>query len=302
MSKYLLDIVGPTASGKTSLSLFIAKRLDAEIISCDSRQFYREMKIGTASPSVEELSNVKHHFIGHISIHDRYSAGIFEKEALEKIDNLHAKNDFVVMVGGSGLYERAILEGLDSFPKIPVQVKDKVRTLYEKGGLEILQASVFEVDPEYYKEVDRQNARRLMRALEVYETVGEKYSEFRKSQKKERPFQVIRVGVDWTREKLYERINNRVDLMVDQGLFEEAQSLYSFRHLPALQTVGYQEVFAHLDGNFSIEFAISEIKKNSRRYAKRQMTWYRKYNDVEWFPPKKEGEVLGYIKSKISKI
>ncbi|MDR2122825.1 MAG: tRNA (adenosine(37)-N6)-dimethylallyltransferase MiaA [Flavobacteriaceae bacterium] len=297
--KILLSVVGPTAIGKTSLSILLAGHLDTEIISCDSRQFFREMKIGTAFPTQEELTSVPHHFIGNLSIEQDYSVGEYEKDALKKISELFEIYDRLVMVGGSGLYEKAINEGLDEFPDINPEIKDRLIREHKEKGIEFLQEKLKKADPEYYIQVDLYNPSRIIRALEIYEGTGKSYSSFRKNQIKERNFTSVKIGLTAPREIIYQRINQRVDLMMEQGLLEEVRSLLPYRDKNALQTVGYKELFEYLDGKISLDHAIEEIKKNTRRYAKRQLTWYRKDKTIHWFDYLNTDEILRFIDEEI---
>lgn len=294
-NKYLISISGSTAIGKTGLSVFLAKSIDTEIISCDSRQFFKEMKIGTAVPTAEEMEGVPHHFIGHLSIFDDYSVGDFEKDAISKIEELFKKYDRLIMVGGSGLYEKAVTDGLDEFPEIDKKFREQLNREFSESGIEKLQNELKTVDPEYYKTADIQNPVRVIRALEIFRATGRKFSSFRIGQKTERDFKLIKIGLELPREELYERINKRVDLMMETGLLEEAKQLYPNRNLNSLQTVGYRELFDYFDGKTDLETAISEIKKNSRRYAKRQLTWYRKDDRIVWFRPDEKEEILRYV-------
>ena len=273
-------ICGPTAVGKTAVAIQLANNLHTEIISADSRQFYREMTIGTAKPPIEELAILSHHFIDNLSINDTYTAGDYEKEALTVLDTIFETHDAAVMVGGSGLFIKAVCEGFDDFQAREID-EETIRKI--KGmPLEEMQAEVARLDPEYYEKVDRQNPRRLQRALEVVYTTGRKYSEQRKGAKAQRSFNIIKIGLELPREQLYERINNRVDDMMNVGLWEEATSLYPYRDLQPLQTVGYQEVFDNIDGKLTKAEAIERIKQNTRNYAKRQMTWFKKDNEIKW--------------------
>ena len=299
MSKNLIVVIGPTAIGKTSLSIALANHLDCEIVSADSRQFFKEMYIGTAVPSKEELAQAPHHFIQHKSIIEPYSVGDFEKEALDIIDRLFQKNDFVILVGGSGLYVDAITKGLDTFPVVDPKIREELHIAYETKGIEHLQAQLKALDPEYYAKVDKQNTHRVMRALEICISSGQPYSSFTTATKKNRPFSIIKVGITADREVIYDRINQRVNLMVEQGLINEVKSLLPYKNLNALNTVGYKELFTHFDGEWELDFAISEIKKNTRRFAKRQLTWFRKDPEIKWFPYSGDVmEVVTYIKEK----
>lgn len=297
--KILWSIVGPTGIGKTALSIELAKNLKTEIISCDSRQFYKELKIGTAAPSSEELSLVPHHFIGNLSIAQDYSVGDFEKDALRKINELFNKYDQLIMVGGSGLYEKAVNEGLDDFPDIDSKVREDLMVEIQEKGLSYLQEELKKNDPEYYSQVDYNNPQRVMRALEIFRGTGKPYSSFRKNLVEKRNFTSVKIGLTASRDLIYDRINKRVDLMMEKGLLEEVISLQSYRHKNALQTVGYKELFDYLDGNSSIEFAVNEIKKNSRRYAKRQLTWYRRDESVNWFDYQSTREIVDFVTEKI---
>ncbi len=280
--KLLIAVVGPTAIGKTSLGIFLAQHFQTEIISADSRQFFKEMEIGTAVPSLEELNQVSHHFVQHISVSDSYSVGNFEKEALDKLKDLFHKNNVVIMVGGSNLYVDAIIHGLDKFPEVKPGVREKLNSEFQEKGIVYLQNELEKRDPDYYQVVDLENPHRLIRALEVSITANKPYSSFLDKKDTSRQFQHLYVGLNAPREVIYDRINQRVDLMMEHGLLEEAKRLYPHKQLNALQTVGYRELFAHFDGEFSLEFAIEEIKKNTRRFAKRQLTWLRKNTDVVW--------------------
>lgn len=282
-SKTLITIVGPTGIGKTRLSIALAQALRCEIISCDSRQFYKEMRIGTAVPSLEELTLVKHHFIQNRSIHDDYSVGQFEKDALLLLNDLFTRYDYVVMVGGSGLYVQAVLEGLDAFPDVSPQIRTELKQALEINGLEHLQEKLKQLDPETYDQIELSNPHRVIRALEICMETGEKYASFKAKPKEPRPFQSIIIGLDAPRNEIYKRIELRVDAMLEAGLLEEAQRLFPQRHLNALQTVGYRELFDFMEGKTTLDFAISEIKKNSRRYAKRQNTWFKRNPVIQWF-------------------
>ena len=298
--KKLISIVGTTGIGKTKLAIEIAKHFDTEIISCDSRQFFREMKIGTATPSPEELAEVPHHFIGNLSVENYYSIGQFEKDALKKIEELFERKDVVVLVGGSMMYEKAILEGLNDLPEANAENQQKLENILEKEGIENLQKILQDLDPDYFKMVDTENPRRLFRAIDIIWQTGKTYTENIQDQVKKRNFEVIRIGISAPREIIYDRINKRVDLMVENGLLDEVKSLIPFRNNLALQTVGYAELFKYFEGEWTLDFALEEIKKNSRRFAKRQLTWYRKEENINWvnFENAKE-ETLSLLKSLI---
>lgn len=283
MSNYLINIVGPTAIGKTALSIKVARHYHSEIISADSRQFFKEMKIGTAVPEQEELEAAPHHFIQHISVENQYSVGDFEKDAIKKLEGLFRKNSVVIMVGGSGLYIKAVTEGLDEFPKVGPEIRKNLNKHLKEDGIDWLQQKLFVLDPEYYKNIDVQNPHRLIRALEICIATGKPFSSFLHQDKEKRDFKIIPIGLKADREILYERINKRVDLMIENGLVEEARALYPKRDFNALNTVGYKELFEYFEGKTDLETAISEIKKNTRRFAKRQLTWFRKDSEIQWF-------------------
>ncbi|MDT0555149.1 tRNA (adenosine(37)-N6)-dimethylallyltransferase MiaA [Patiriisocius hiemis] len=279
----LICVVGPTAIGKTSLAISLANHFSTDILSADSRQFYKEMSIGTAAPSSQELEAAKHHFIQHKSITETYTVGAFEKDALLKLDKLYSKKDYAILVGGSGLYIDAVTKGLDTFPKIAPNIREKLNIAFKEKGIKFLQSELKEVDPTYYNKVDTQNPHRLIRALEVYKSSGEPYSSFLNQPKPERPFQTIYIGLTADRENVYDRINKRVDTMIANGLLKEVESLAPYKNHNALQTVGYRELFPFFDGKISLDEAISEIKKNTRRFAKRQYTWFNKNSEIKWF-------------------
>ncbi|WP_413998468.1 tRNA (adenosine(37)-N6)-dimethylallyltransferase MiaA [Flavobacterium sp. W1B] len=303
--KYLITIIGPTAIGKTSLSILLANQYNCEIISCDSRQFFKEMTIGTAVPSTKELAAVPHHFIQNKSIFENYTVGDFEKEAISKIEQLLLTNDYVVLVGGSGLYVNAILKGFDEFPEIEASVRQNVNTNYEKLGITYLQEQLKTLDPDYFEKITTenpqtlQNPQRMMRFVEVCIGTGKPYSSFLNQKKNERSFTPILIGLEAERNVMYNRINQRVDIMLNEGLLKEAKNLYPNKELNALQTVGYRELFSYFDKEFSLEFAIEEIKKNTRRFAKRQLTWFKRDESTKWFhfetPYQK---IIEYINSK----
>jgi tRNA dimethylallyltransferase len=281
--KYLITIVGPTAIGKTSLSIALAQHLHCDIISCDSRQFFEEMGIGTAVPSTEELARAQHHFIQNKSIFENYTVGDFEKEAIAKLDELFFTNDYVVMVGGSGLYVEAVLKGFDDFPKVLASVRDEVTSNYEKLGIEYLQTELEKRDPNYFSVVAKENPQRMMRALEVCIGSGKPYSSFLNQKKNTRNFTPILIGLEAERNTIYDRINQRVESMINEGLLAEAKELFPHKNLNALQTVGYRELFRYFEEEISLEFAIEEIKKNTRRFAKRQLTWFKRNEKTMWF-------------------
>ncbi len=274
--KLLICIVGPTAIGKTSMAIALAKYYNTEIISADSRQFFKEMSIGTAVPSSEELHTVKHHFIQHKSIFDNYSVGDFERDTMTLLGELFKKKEVVIMVGGSGLYVDAVTKGLDKFPTISPEVREELNVKLETEGIEKLQKMLKELDPDYSVRVDLENPHRLIRALEICLGSGKPYSSFLNQNKPPRPFKSVTLGLFADRKVIYNRIEKRVDMMMEQGLLQEAREVYPHRAQNALQTIGYRELFNYLDGTWHLDFAISEIKKNTRRFAKRQLTWFRK--------------------------
>lgn len=276
-------VLGPTAIGKTALGIQIAQKLNTEIISCDSRQFFKEMRIGTAVPSSEELAAVPHHLIQHKSIHQAYSVGAFEKEALQKLTEIFQTKQQAVLVGGSGLYIDALCKGLDNFPDINPKLREELRKKHQQLGLSWLQEEVQKHDPEYYQIVDTQNAHRLLRCLEVCLQSQQTFTSFRKQNTNKRPFNIQYIGLQMPREQLYQRINQRVDKMMQEGLLEEVKTLLPHQNLNALQTVGYRELFAHLNGEHSLERAVELIKQNTRRFAKRQLTWLKRYEDAKWY-------------------
>jgi tRNA dimethylallyltransferase len=293
--KVLYVIVGPTGSGKTALAIRLALHLGAEIISADSRQVFKELDKGTAKPTDHELSMVPHHLVNSHSIHERFDAADYGAEARRLMEELFARLDHVILCGGSGLYVKAALEGFDDMPPIPSEIRQAIAGEYSEKGLAWLQQEVMKVDPDYFDVVDRQNPQRLMRALEVTRASGSPFSSFRRKEKINLPFRVVKIGLCPPREELYERIEKRMDDMISHGLFEEAQKLYPLRNLNALQTVGYQEIFGFMDGSYDREEAVRLLKRNSRRYAKRQLTWFKRDADIRWFAPDDWDGILEYI-------
>ena len=298
--KYLVVIAGPTASGKTATAIKVAEALGTEIISADSRQFYKELPIGTAAPTPEEQAEVQHHMIHNLNVEDKYDVADYEQDVLDLLKQLFVNHDAVVLTGGSGLFIDAVCKGLDSIPDISEEVRNNVDELYKKGGLIALQNEVERLDPEYYSIVDKYNPRRLQRAVEVCYQTGLTYSSFRKNTVKQRDFKIIKVALLWERSELITRINKRVDIMVNEGLVEEAKAMCPKRYLNSLNTVGYKEIFEHFDGKVSLDEAIENIKINTRQYAKRQMTWLRKNNDYKWFTIDELDEMLNYINTVIN--
>ncbi|WP_026715472.1 tRNA (adenosine(37)-N6)-dimethylallyltransferase MiaA [Flavobacterium daejeonense] len=287
--KHLITIVGPTAIGKTALSIQLANHFNCEIVSCDSRQFFKEMTIGTAVPNAGELAAATHHFIQNKSIFENYTVGNYEKEAISKIESLFQHNDYVILVGGSGLYVNAVLKGFDHFPDIDSAIREEVTANYEKLGLNHLQEQLQKLDPDYFEKITNENPQtllnpqRMIRFVEVCLGTGKPYSSFLNQKKNERNFTPILIGLEADREMMYNRINLRVDIMMNEGLLKEAENLYPHKALNALQTVGYRELFAYFDEEFTLEFAIEEIKKNTRRFAKRQLTWFKRDENTKWF-------------------
>lgn len=297
LNKKLIVIVGPTAVGKTDLAFDLAKRLSTEVISADSRQFYRELNIGTAKPPQAMLEEVRHHFIDSLSIEQEYTAGQFEREALSVLAYIFESHRAAVMVGGSGLYVQAVCEGMDEMPMIDKGLREKWNAIINGGGLVELQQFVKAHDPDFYDVVDRNNPARLVRAAEVIESTGRPFSSFRLGRiKAKRDFKSIKIGLTAEREELYDRIDRRMDLMIEAGLFDEAERFFSVRHLQALQTVGYQEIFGYLQGDYDKAEAVRLLKRNSRRYAKRQLTWFRKDADIHWFDRRETGKVYDFLK------
>jgi tRNA dimethylallyltransferase len=282
-SKYLIVVVGPTAIGKTARAIEIAQHFGCDIISCDSRQFFAEMTIGTAVPSESELAAAEHHFIQTKSIFEPYTVGDFEKEAIAKLDELFQNNEFAVLVGGSGLYVDAVLKGFDDFPEINTNIREQLTAEYKANGIGFLQQELQRLDPEYYNVVDTGNKQRMMRALEITIGTGKPYSGYLLGKENSRNFTPILIGLTADRDVMYNRINRRVDVMMNEGLLDEAKLLYPHRELNALQTVGYRELFDYFDGKIDLAAATDEIKKNTRRFAKRQMTWFRKNENIRWF-------------------
>lgn len=282
-TKYLISIVGPTAIGKTALSIKLAQHFNTEIISADSRQFFKEMQIGTAAPTKAELSSAKHHFIHHISIHDRYNVGTFEKDALNCLQALFKKHHVVIMVGGSGLYIDAVTKGLDDFPEIDSSIRENLNKILKIKGLPELQNQLKQLDSTAYETIAIDNPHRVIRALEICIGTDKPYSSFLNKGKEKRDFKTITVGLTAERDVIYSRINKRVDIMLQEGLIDEVKSLKEYQNLNALNTVGYKEIFNYLNEEWTLEFAISEIKKNTRRFAKRQLTWFKKNKETLWF-------------------
>ena len=298
VKKKLIIIGGPTASGKTDCAIQLAQHFGTEILSADSRQFYKEMSIGTAKPTASELAKAKHHFVGNLSIHDTYSVGDFESDALAVLETVFEQNDTAIMVGGTGLYIRAVCEGLDIFPEVPLSIRDELETIFKNQGIEPLQKLLQAVDYDYFIKADIHNPMRLIRALSVWKVSGKPFSSFLSGNKVERNFTPIYIALDMPRAILYDRINRRVDAMMAEDLLEEAQALYPFKDLNALQTVGYTELFAHFDGDLTLDEAVDKIKQHTRNYAKRQMTWFRKNDFWERFEPSDTEGVIQFLNQK----
>jgi len=298
--RFLILVVGPTGVGKTDLCLKLAKNFHTQIISCDSRQFYREMNLGTAKPSLAELAEVPHHLINSLSIEEEYDVRKFEQDALQILDQLYQSHTAIIMTGGSGLFADAVVKGLDDIPDVDPKVRQEVIMEFEEKGLDWLQQEVKKADPEYFESVDRQNPQRLMRALEVCRGTGLKFSSFRVRKSVERSFKTIKIGLYREREELYRRIDLRMDQMIEAGLFDEADALFGKRSLNALQTVGYSEIFGYLEGKYDREEAIRLLKRNSRRYAKRQLTWFRRDTEIQWFKPSQEKEITEWIETQMA--
>lgn len=298
---YLITVVGATAIGKTCLSIELAKHFQTEIISSDSRQFYKEMSIGTAVPSEDELRQVKHHFIQNRSIFENYNVGDFERDTITKLNKLFKKHQIVIMVGGSGLYVNAVLNGLDNFPDINPEIRNQLKSDLKEKGISFLQERLNELDPISYQKIDIENKQRLIRALEICIGTNKPFSSFLRKKESKRNFITIKIGITAEREIIYDKINQRVDIMIENGLIAEAKKLYPYKELNALQTVGYRELFTYFDNKITLDFAISEIKKNTRRFAKRQNTWFKKDKEIKWFDYQYEiKSVINFITGKMN--
>ncbi|TCD11277.1 tRNA (adenosine(37)-N6)-dimethylallyltransferase MiaA [Pedobacter frigidisoli] len=298
--KTLISIVGPTAIGKTALAIQLAQYFGTEIISADSRQFFKEMEIGTAKPSAEELSEAKHHFINSHSVTQLFSTGDFELEGLKTLNQIFEDHEIAIMVGGSGLYVNALINGLDEMPNIDLSIREKLNKQFEEEGLAPIQKQLSELDPEYFAKVDQNNPQRMIRGLEVYLSLGKKLSSMLSATKKVRPFNIIKVGLNTDRKILYDRINKRVDQMIADGLLEEVKLLQEFRKYNALNTVGYSEIFDYLEDKISLEDAINSIKQNTRRFAKRQLTWFRRDEEINWFEPNEKTSIIKFIEEQLT--
>ncbi|MCK4663997.1 MAG: tRNA (adenosine(37)-N6)-dimethylallyltransferase MiaA [Bacteroidales bacterium] len=297
MNKYLIVILGPTGVGKTNLSIEIAQKFNTCILSSDSRQIYRELKIGTAIPSPEQLKRVKHYFIGNKSIYDYYNASQFEFEANKILENIFINSKYALMTGGSGMYIDAVCNGIDDLPTIDKEVRNSLLLRLKNEGVESLRIELKKIDPEYYANTDLKNPKRILKAIEVYLMTGKPYSTFLKKTPKKKKFKVIKIGLNLPREELYEIINNRVDKMINDGLIDEAKKFYNNRKLNSLNTVGYKELFDYFEDKYKLDKAIELIKRNSRRYAKRQLTWFNRDKEIKWFHPEQKQEIINYIDS-----
>jgi tRNA dimethylallyltransferase len=291
----LIVIVGPTGIGKTDLGVFLAQKLNTEIISADSRQFYKELKIGTAVPTEKQLAEAKHYFIGNISIHEYYNASIYEFAVIELLNTLFTTKELVILLGGSGMYIDAVCNGIDDLPDIDTELRLKLQKKYEDEGVEGLRFELKRLDPEYYSIVDLKNPKRILKGLEVCMMTGKTYTSYRKAIKKNRNFNILKIGLNINRSELYKSIDNRVDRMIDEGLISEARTFYSHKNINALNTVGYKELFDYFDGLYDLNKAIELIKRNSRRYAKRQISWFMRDKDINWFEPMEKDNILEWI-------
>lgn len=297
--KTLIVLIGPTGVGKTDLSIKIAEKYGSPIISADSRQLYSDLKIGTAAPTEEYLKRVKHYFVGTLKLTDYYSAAQYESEVISLLEELFKSNNTILLTGGSMMYIDAICKGIDDIPTVDSETRQMMMEKYEKEGLDRLCAELKLLDPEYYSTVDLKNPKRVIHALEICYMTGKTYTSFRTGNKKQRPFDIIKIGLCRDREELYERINKRVDIMIKEGIVDEVKSVYEYRNLNSLNTVGYKEIIQYLEGNCTLEFAIEKIKQNSRIYSRKQMTWFKRDNDITWFHPDKEEEIMEFIESKL---
>lgn len=291
----LLVLLGPTGVGKTNISLQLAEYFACPIVSSDSRQLYRELQIGTAAPTEKQLSRVKHYFIGSLSIHDEYSAGQYEQDTVQLLDELFQHHKVVLLVGGSMMYIDAVCNGMDNIPSVDADIREFWKQQYENQGLTFIQNELKRLDPKHYEEVDLQNQKRVLHALEICSMTGQPYSELRTGQRKERSFNVLKIGLNRLRPELYERINLRVEEMMQKGLLQEAEQYYPFKNLNTLNTVGYKELYEYMDGKCTLEFAVNMIKQDSRRYAKRQLTWFNRDGAIHWFHPDEEEKIQNFV-------
>lgn len=300
MPSTLVVLIGPTGVGKTELSLSIAERFNTCIVSADSRQLYADLKIGTAAPTPDQLARVPHHFVGTLKLTDYYSAAQYEAEVMKKLEELYKEHEVVVLTGGSMMYVDAVCKGIDDIPTVDAETRQLMLQRYEEEGLEQLCKELKLLDPEYYNIVDLKNPKRVVHALEICYMTGQTYTSFRTRSTKERPFHIIKVGLTRDREELYDRINRRVDIMMQDGLLEEVRSVYAYKHLNSLNTVGYKEMFKYLDGEWDLDFAVEKIKQNSRIYSRKQMTWFKRDTDIRWFHPDQKEEILQHILTNLS--
>ncbi len=300
MTKTLVVLIGPTGIGKTELSLRLAKALNTDIISSDSRQIFKELKIGTAAPTPEQLSKVKHHMVATHSVEDYYNAYEFEQDVLKLLSDLFNQHNQVVMTGGSMMYVDAVCKGIDELPTIDPELRQEVMDTYNKEGLDAIRRQLKMLDPEFYDQVDLKNHKRVIHAVEVCLMTGKPYSSLRKNTAQKRPFNILKIGLDMDREELYDRINRRVDIMLEDGLFDEAKAFYHLKDLNSMNTVGYKEIFGHWDGEYDADKAVELIKRNSRRYAKRQLSWFRRDKEIHWFHPRNEEEIINFVKSELT--
>lgn len=295
--KTLFVLIGPTGVGKTELSLSIAEMLGCDIVSADSRQMYADLKIGTAAPTSKELARVRHHFVGQLALTDYYSAARYEEEAMECLSKLFTQNDYALLTGGSMMYVDAVCKGIDDIPTVDTETRSFMMERYEKEGLETLCAELRLLDPEYYRTVDLKNPKRVIHALEICHMTGKTYTSYRTQSYKERPFRIVKIGLRREREELYERINRRVEIMMEQGLLEEVRNVLPYRHLNSLNTVGYKELFMYLDGEWTLDFAIEKIKQNSRIYSRKQMTWFKRDTEIHWFHPDETERIIHFVET-----
>lgn len=293
--KTLVVVAGPTAIGKTGVAIRLARHFDTVIVSADSRQFYRELKIGTAAPTATEKSLAPHYFCGHLSIHDSYNVSMFEHETLNVLEQLFSTHDLVLMAGGSGLYIDAVCKGIDDLPGVDMEIRRRVGKAYQEQGITYLQDELSKLDPEYFERVDKSNPNRMKRAIEVCLSTGKTFSSFRVQKEKSRPFQTVKIGLNRPRHELFRNIGRRTDQMIENGLVDEVKNLSFYRHLNALNTVGYKEIFSYLNGEMTLDKAVEKIKTHTRRYARRQLTWFKRDKEMRWFLPENEQEIMQYI-------
>jgi tRNA dimethylallyltransferase len=295
VDKTLIVITGPTAVGKTDLCMEIARRFDIPIINADSRQLFRELRIGTASPTLEQLAKVRHYFVGTLSIGDYYSASMYEQDVMTLLGQLFKTSDYALLSGGSMMYIDAVCNGIDDIPTVDEKTRTLMKRRLAEEGLEKLVEELKRIDPEHYEVVDRQNPRRVVHALEICHMTGQTYTSFRKAEKKLRPFEILKIGLNREREELYDRINRRVDSMMEQGLLKEAEEMLPYRQVNALNTVGYKELFSYFDGTWELGEAVERIKGNTRRYARKQLTWFKRDQQMRWFHPDEQEQIMKYI-------